>query len=362
MAALPACAALLMAGCSSTSTLREYVPQIVTPYRIDIQQGNFVTQDMVEKLQVGQTKDQVRFILGTPLLTDVFHIQRWDFVFRSSKGWNDPEKRRLTVYFDAADKLQKWESVDVPAAPDAAATASAAPAGASTAAAPAAAEEEKPGLFSRMFGWMLPSSKPAPAPAPAPAVAAAPAPAPAPAPQTATTPPPPPKPAPAPEPVAAPAAVPTPVAAVAAPKPEPAPAPPPAPAPAAPPVAAPVAPAIAAAAGPVAVNAALEQWRAAWSSKNAATYLASYAPDFKPAGGLSRAKWEAQRKERLAKPSFISVKLVDTQVTLSGEKAATAIFTQQYESDTLKEAGRKTLQLGNYDGKWLIREETFKAQ
>ena len=84
-------AALALSGCSTTSSLREYVPQIVTPYRMDIQQGNFVTLDMVEKLQAGQTKEQVRFILGTPLLTDVFHVSRWDYVFRSAKGWSDPE-------------------------------------------------------------------------------------------------------------------------------------------------------------------------------------------------------------------------------------------------------------------------------
>lgn len=86
-----------------------------------------------------------------------------------------------------------------------------------------------------------------------------------------------------------------------------------------------------------------------------------YAPDFKPSG-LTRARWEAQRKERLTKPSFISVKVVEPQVTLSGDKAASAIFTQQYESDTLKESGRKTLVWGNYQGKWLIREESFKAE
>ena len=57
----------------------------------------------------------------------------------------------------------------------------------------------------------------------------------------------------------------------------------------------------------------------------------------------------------------IKVNLADPQVTLSGDKAATAIFTQQYESDTLKESGKKTLVLGNYNGKWLIREESFKA-
>ena len=77
---------------------------------------------------------------------------------------------------------------------------------------------------------------------------------------------------------------------------------------------------------------------------------------------MTRARWEAQRRERIGKPSFIVVKVVEPQITLVGDRGAVAVFTQQYESDTFKEAGRKTLVLGNFGGKWLIRDETFKAQ
>ena len=105
---------LLLAACASESTLRNYVPQIVTPYRMDIQQGNFITADMVTKLAVGQTREQVRFILGTPLLADVFHANRWDYIFRFSKGWKEPEKRKLVIFFDAANRVERWEA-DVPA-------------------------------------------------------------------------------------------------------------------------------------------------------------------------------------------------------------------------------------------------------
>lgn len=114
-------AALLLAGCASESSLRNYVPLIVTPYRIDIQQGNFITPDMVQKLAVGQTREQVRFILGTPLLVDIFRANRWDYVFRSSKGWSEAEKRKLIVYFDAAGRVERWEAdlpPPVPAVPD----------------------------------------------------------------------------------------------------------------------------------------------------------------------------------------------------------------------------------------------------
>ena len=55
---------------------------LITPYRMEIQQGNYVTQEMASQLKVGMTKEQVRFILGTPLIVDPFHNNRWDYVFR----------------------------------------------------------------------------------------------------------------------------------------------------------------------------------------------------------------------------------------------------------------------------------------
>ena len=116
-ALVAAAIAALLAGCASESSLRSYVPQIVTPYRIDIQQGNFITQDMVQKLSVGQTREQVRFILGTPLLVDIFRANRWDYVFRASKGWNEPEKRKLIIFFDAGGRVERWEADLPPPAP-----------------------------------------------------------------------------------------------------------------------------------------------------------------------------------------------------------------------------------------------------
>lgn len=105
----------------------------------------------------------------------------------------------------------------------------------------------------------------------------------------------------------------------------------------------------------------VEQWRAAWSAKDAAAYLALYAPDFKP-GNLTRARWEAQRRERLTRSAFIFVNLSDLQITQSGDYSATVTLTQQYESETLKQTGQKTLLLGNVNGQWLIREELFKVK
>lgn len=94
-------AGLLLAGCSTP-------PRLVTEYKIDIQQGNVLSQEAVAQLKPGQTRDQVRFILGTPLIADVFHQQRWDYVYRFKSGaTGQVESRRLSVYFDQNGLLQR---------------------------------------------------------------------------------------------------------------------------------------------------------------------------------------------------------------------------------------------------------------
>ncbi|HUW39158.1 MAG TPA: outer membrane protein assembly factor BamE [Rhodocyclaceae bacterium] len=85
----------LVAACSSAPDITSRL----TPYRIDVRQGNFVTQEMVAQLKPGQTKDQVRFILGTPLLADIFHADRWDYVYRFQPGHGQVQQRHVTVYF-----------------------------------------------------------------------------------------------------------------------------------------------------------------------------------------------------------------------------------------------------------------------
>lgn len=108
--------ATVLSGCSS-------VPRIVNEYKIDVQQGNVLTQEMVSQLKPGQTKDQVRFILGTPVLADVFHANRWDYVYRLQKGSTGlVEERKFTVFFDADGKLARVAG-DVTAAQESDATA-----------------------------------------------------------------------------------------------------------------------------------------------------------------------------------------------------------------------------------------------
>ncbi|MBL0167857.1 MAG: outer membrane protein assembly factor BamE [Propionivibrio sp.] len=95
--------ALLAAAISACSS----VPRIVNEYKIDVQQGNVLTQDMVAQLRPGQTKDQVRFILGSPVLTDMFHANRWDYVYRMQKGNGEIEMRKFSTFFDVNGRLAR---------------------------------------------------------------------------------------------------------------------------------------------------------------------------------------------------------------------------------------------------------------
>lgn len=71
----------------------------IAPYRIDVQQGNVVTQEAIAKLRPEMTRAQVKFVLGTPLVTDTFHPDRWDYFYKFDKAGNPREQRRLTLVF-----------------------------------------------------------------------------------------------------------------------------------------------------------------------------------------------------------------------------------------------------------------------
>ena len=100
---------LLVAACD--------LPSKLTPYRIEIQQGNYVTQEMLAQLSPGLTRDQVRFVLGTPLVSDIFHEERWDYVFmRQRANSREVEYRRIAVFFEEG-RLKRIEG-DAAAAPE----------------------------------------------------------------------------------------------------------------------------------------------------------------------------------------------------------------------------------------------------
>ena len=84
-----------LAACSNTPQITNYL----SPYRIDVRQGNFVTQEMVAQLKPGLTREQVRFILGSPLVADMFHVDRWDYVYRFQPGKGEAQQRRVVVFF-----------------------------------------------------------------------------------------------------------------------------------------------------------------------------------------------------------------------------------------------------------------------
>ncbi|MFM2348116.1 MAG: hypothetical protein RL654_2869 [Pseudomonadota bacterium] len=105
-----ACAAL--AGCSTVSSDGSLLG-FITPYRMEVVQGNVVTQDMVAQLRPGLSGDQVRTLLGAPLLNDVFHANRWDYVFTIRRQGTVPQQRRVTVFFEN-DRVSRFEADAVP--------------------------------------------------------------------------------------------------------------------------------------------------------------------------------------------------------------------------------------------------------
>ena len=109
-ALLAACA--LAGGCATVET---YAPAFrsLGVYKLDINQGNFLTLDMVDKLKEGQTRAQVRSILGTPLVASAFRDSRWDYIYRFERQGRLLENRAFTVFFDG-DKLARWEGDEMP--------------------------------------------------------------------------------------------------------------------------------------------------------------------------------------------------------------------------------------------------------
>ncbi|RMX05050.1 outer membrane protein assembly factor BamE [Corticibacter populi] len=89
----------LLAGCSSFNRTSHQLVDAITPYQVEVVQGNFVSREQVEALHPGMSREQVRDILGTPLVTSLFHADRWDYVFSMRRKGRDIETKRLTVYF-----------------------------------------------------------------------------------------------------------------------------------------------------------------------------------------------------------------------------------------------------------------------
>lgn len=98
-------------------------------------------------------------------------------------------------------------------------------------------------------------------------------------------------------------------------------------------------------------------WVNAWSAQNIDGYLAYYAPEFKPAGGIPRRQWENQRRVRLKKPRFIKITIRNKDVFLIDPQSARFSFEQAYKSDRFSDTSRKTLVLKKVNGQWQILRE-----
>jgi len=100
-------------ACSNLSNKLPSVTGLVTPYKIDILQGNVVTSEQAKALQPGMSRQDVREILGSPLLANVFHAERWDYVFTFKRQGLEPQRRNLTVFFKG-EKMERFESDPLP--------------------------------------------------------------------------------------------------------------------------------------------------------------------------------------------------------------------------------------------------------
>ena len=103
-------ALLALAGCNHNW---------LDPYKVEIRQGNYITPEMRAKLKTGMSQVQVRAALGAPLLSDPFHSDRWDYIYRLERRRELVENQRLTLYFEK-DRLVRIDDVSMPAVIEAA--------------------------------------------------------------------------------------------------------------------------------------------------------------------------------------------------------------------------------------------------
>jgi len=104
---------ITLGACSSIGDSTRSALNTVTPYKVEIVQGNFVSKEQVAALKPGMTRQQVREILGTSLLSDVFHANRWDYVFTIRRQGVEAQQRRLTVFFNG-EVLDHFEGDPMP--------------------------------------------------------------------------------------------------------------------------------------------------------------------------------------------------------------------------------------------------------
>lgn len=91
---------LILSGCES---------KFIKVYKIDVQQGNSLDAEDVNKIQLGMSKEQVRFVLGTPIIIDSFHPDRWDYIYLLIPGHGEKQRRQLTMFFDRDEVIDIYK-------------------------------------------------------------------------------------------------------------------------------------------------------------------------------------------------------------------------------------------------------------
>ena len=358
----------VLSACSSTRIAG------IGPHRIDVQQGNALDQESVAKLKPGLSRAQVRFLVGTPLLVDPFHNNRWDYVYTFHKAGKLVEQKRITLFFDN-DTLVRMEG-DVPAiAAETTAPVQASLAAPSTAPTPSVATKSaavestavelapKPTPVATPVAANVHSATPVIPPTPlgqTPPVSAAASATPtastrstAPLATSATTS--------SATSIVAPLASPAvPVAAATArtstdlqlhpetnvaqiqpnvipPFPEPS-----TPAPAS--------------ATQASVLSALKAWSDAWAKGNADAYIAAYAADYAPTGD-THAAWEKRRRALLGIAKNVELRIDSPKVKIAADGHALATFKQYYRSTNVRDDLVKELKFAQRDGRWVIVDE-----
>ncbi len=110
-----ACVALTACNGRSSSTVNPI--NWITPYKVDVIQGNFISKEQVDFLKPGMTRAQVKEVLGTPLLSSLFHADRWDYVFTLKRQGVEPQSFKYTVFFKG-DLLERFEGDTMPSNAD----------------------------------------------------------------------------------------------------------------------------------------------------------------------------------------------------------------------------------------------------
>jgi outer membrane protein assembly factor BamE len=154
-----------VAACGGLGNASRGFANAITPYKVEIVQGNFVSKEQVGALKAGMSRAQVRDILGTPLITDAFHADRWDYVFTIRRQGIESQERKFAVFFKG-DALERWEGDEMPTEAQFVSTLDNKRKGAPIP--PLEASEDK----LRQFAAENKAPAPAPAPAPPPPVTA----------------------------------------------------------------------------------------------------------------------------------------------------------------------------------------------